>query len=83
MEFCKQFNAKTKDLEQGTPIPVKITVFSDRSFTFEMRSRPLRTCSRRRPEKPTGKGGRLEGAGPSRRRTGDDRAGEARSPKAS
>ena len=37
MEFCKSFNAKTKDLEQGTPIPVKITVYSDRSFTFEMR----------------------------------------------
>ena len=28
MEFCKSFNAKTKDMEQGTPIPVKITVFS-------------------------------------------------------
>ncbi len=40
MEFCKAFNAKTKDMEQGTPIPVKITVFSDRSFTFEMRTPP-------------------------------------------
>jgi large subunit ribosomal protein L11 len=40
MEFCKSFNAKTKDLEPETPIPVKITVFSDRSFTFEMRSPP-------------------------------------------
>ena len=40
MEFCKQFNVKTKDLEQGAPIPVKITVFSDRSFTFEMRTPP-------------------------------------------
>jgi large subunit ribosomal protein L11 len=40
MEFCKQFNAKTKDLEQGAPIPVKITVFSDRSFAFEMRTPP-------------------------------------------
>jgi large subunit ribosomal protein L11 len=38
MEFCKSFNAKTKDMEQGTPIPVKITVFSDRSFTFEMKT---------------------------------------------
>jgi large subunit ribosomal protein L11 len=40
MEFCKAFNAKTKDLEPETPIPVKITVYSDRSFTFEMRTPP-------------------------------------------
>ncbi len=40
MEFCKSFNAKTKDMEPGTPIPVKITVYSDRSFTFEMRLPP-------------------------------------------
>ena len=40
MEFCKQFNAKSKDMEPGAPIPVKITVFSDRSFTFEMRTPP-------------------------------------------
>ena len=40
MEFCKAFNAKTQDIEPETPIPVKITVFSDRSFTFEMKSPP-------------------------------------------
>ena len=40
MEFCKQFNAKTKDMEAGAPIPVKITVYSDRSFSFEMRTPP-------------------------------------------
>ena len=40
MEFCKQFNAKSKDMEQGAPVPVKITVFSDRTFTFEMRTPP-------------------------------------------
>jgi large subunit ribosomal protein L11 len=40
MEFCKAFNAKTKDSEQGTPIPVKITVFSDKSFTFVMKTPP-------------------------------------------
>jgi len=40
MEFCKSFNAKTKELEQGTPIPVKITVYSDRSFTFVMKTPP-------------------------------------------
>ena len=33
MEFCKAFNAKSKDSEPGTPIPVKITVFADKSFT--------------------------------------------------
>ena len=38
MEFCKAFNAKTKDTEQGTPIPVKITVYADRSFSFVMRT---------------------------------------------
>lgn len=40
MEFCKAFNAKTKDMEPDTPIPVKITVFADKSFTFEMKSPP-------------------------------------------
>lgn len=34
MEFCKQFNAKTQGMEKGTPVPVVITAFSDRSFTF-------------------------------------------------
>ena len=40
MEFCKAFNAKTGDLEQGAPIPVLITVYQDKSFTFEMKSPP-------------------------------------------
>jgi large subunit ribosomal protein L11 len=40
MEFCKAFNAKTKDMEPGTPIPVKITAYSDRSFTFIMKTPP-------------------------------------------
>jgi large subunit ribosomal protein L11 len=40
MEFCKQFNAATGDMEKGTPIPTKITVFSDKSFTFVMKSPP-------------------------------------------
>ena len=34
MEFCKAFNAETQSLEPGMPIPVVITVFSDKSFTF-------------------------------------------------
>ncbi len=58
MEFCKAFNAKTKDLEQGAPIPVKITVFSDRSFTFEMRLPPATFLIKKAAGmKPTGKPG--------------------------
>src|SRR5947207_13810127 len=41
MEFCKQFNAQTQNMEKGSPIPVVITVFQDRSFTFEMRTPPV------------------------------------------
>ena len=41
MEFCKAFNAKTQQMEKGTPIPVVITAFQDRSFTFEMRQPPV------------------------------------------
>ena len=40
MEFCKAFNAKTQEKEKGTPIPVIITVFSDKYFTFEMKTPP-------------------------------------------
>ena len=58
MEFCKAFNAKTKDMEQGTPIPVKITVFSDRSFTFEMQhAAGVLLPEEGRRLKPTGKPG--------------------------
>lgn len=40
MEFCKAFNAKTQALEPGLPIPVVITVYSDRSFTFITKTPP-------------------------------------------
>ena len=40
MEFCKAFNAKTDNYEKNTPIPTKITVYADRSFTFEMKTPP-------------------------------------------
>jgi len=40
MEFCKAFNAKTSDVEKGLPIPVVISVFSDRSFTFVTKTPP-------------------------------------------
>ena len=41
MEFCKQFNAKTQKMEQGLVIPVLLTVFADRSFTFIMKTPPV------------------------------------------
>jgi large subunit ribosomal protein L11 len=40
MEFCKAFNAVTQDKEAGSPIPVQITVYQDKSFTFEMKTPP-------------------------------------------
>ncbi len=40
MEFCKAFNAATQSLEPGSPIPVVITVYADRSFTFETKTPP-------------------------------------------
>ncbi|CAK0776993.1 50S ribosomal subunit protein L11 [Azospirillaceae bacterium] len=40
MEFCKQFNARTQDQDVGTPIPVVITAFGDRSFTFVTKTPP-------------------------------------------
>jgi large subunit ribosomal protein L11 len=41
MEFCKAFNAQTQNLEKGSPIPVVITIYADRSFAFEMRTPPV------------------------------------------
>jgi len=40
MEFCKAFNAKTQDMEPGMPIPVVITVYADRTFTFVTKTPP-------------------------------------------
>ena len=40
MEFCKAFNAQTQQMEKGAPIPVVITIYADRSFTFEMKAPP-------------------------------------------
>jgi len=40
MEFCKAFNAQTQGLESGMPIPVVITAFADKSFTFVMKTPP-------------------------------------------
>jgi large subunit ribosomal protein L11 len=40
MEFCKAFNARTQDYEKGMPIPVVISAYSDKSFTFELKTPP-------------------------------------------
>ena len=40
MEFCKAFNAKTGDMEKNAPVPVVITIFQDKSFTFETKTPP-------------------------------------------
>ena len=47
MEFCKQFNAQTQKLEKGLPIPVIITVYTDRSFTFIMKTPPAAVLIRK------------------------------------
>ena len=41
MEFCKAFNAQTQQMEKGSPIPVVITVYADRTFSFEMKTPPV------------------------------------------
>ena len=47
MEFCKQFNAQTQSLEKGLPTPVVITVYSDRSFTFILKTPPASVLIRK------------------------------------
>ena len=47
MEFCKQFNAQTQKVEKGLPIPVVITVYTDRSFTFIMKTPPASVLIRK------------------------------------
>jgi len=54
MEFCKQFNAQTQGLEQGLPTPVVITVFSDRSFTFVLKTPPASVLLRKAAGLPKG-----------------------------
>ncbi|GMU47534.1 MAG: 50S ribosomal protein L11 [Porticoccaceae bacterium] len=47
MEFCKAFNAQTQGIEPGLPIPVVITVYSDRSFTFVLKTPPASVLLRK------------------------------------
>jgi len=56
MEFCKVFNAQTQDVEKGLPIPVVITVYSDRSFTFITKTPPAAVLLRKAAGIPKGSG---------------------------
>ena len=77
MEFCKAFNAKTQDQEKSMPIPVTITVFSDKSFTFEMKT----AAGLLLPQEGGQAVQRLQDAGHHQRRQRDPRPGARRSPK--
>jgi large subunit ribosomal protein L11 len=56
MEFCKTFNAQTQGIEAGLPIPVVITVYSDRSFTFITKTPPAAVLLRKAAGAPKGSG---------------------------
>ena len=56
MEFCKAFNAHTQSVEQGMPIPVVITVYTDRSFTFITKTPPAAVLLRKAAGVPKGSG---------------------------
>jgi large subunit ribosomal protein L11 len=61
MEFCKQFNAQTQGLEPGMPIPVEITAYGDRSFTFITKTPPasyflMKAAGVEKGSQTTGKG---------------------------
>ena len=80
MEFCKAFNAQTQKIEKNTPIPVIITTYQDRSFTFEMKTPPVSYFhqesgeARERIEDPRPRIGRADKQGPGARdrRTEDE-----------
>jgi len=56
MEFCKAFNAKTQKLDQGMPVPVVISVYSDRSFTFITKTPPAAVLLKKLAGVPKGSG---------------------------
>ena len=63
MEFCKAFNAKTQEMEQGAPVPVVITYYADKSFTFETKTSPASFLLKKAAGlKPVGKRNRAKGS---------------------
>lgn len=63
MEFCKAFNAKTQEIQKGSPVPVVITYYQDKSFTFETKTPPATFLLKQAAGlKPVGKRNRPRGA---------------------
>ncbi|SPH25104.1 50S ribosomal protein L11 [Defluviimonas aquaemixtae] len=63
MEFCKAFNAKTQEMEQGAPVPVVITYYADKSFSFETKTPPASFYLKKAAGlKPVGKRNRPKGS---------------------
>ena len=63
MEFCKAFNARTQEMVKGSPIPVVITYYQDKSFTFETKTPPAAYLLKQAAGlKPVGKRNRARGA---------------------
>ncbi len=56
MEFCKAFNAQTQDVENGMPLPVVIAVYSDKSFTFKIKTPPAAVLLKKAAGVPKGSG---------------------------
>ncbi|MBI1384345.1 MAG: 50S ribosomal protein L11 [Rhizobiales bacterium] len=63
MEFCKAFNAATQEMEVGSPVPVVITVYQDKSFTFEMKTPPASYFLKKAAKLPKGSQTPGRGAG--------------------
>ena len=63
MEFCKAFNAKTQEMVKGSPVPVVITYYADKSFTFETKTAPASFLLKKAAGlKPVGKRNRARGS---------------------
>ncbi|WBU63129.1 50S ribosomal protein L11 [Paracoccus aerodenitrificans] len=63
MEFCKAFNAKTQEMQKGAPVPVVITYYQDKSFTFETKTPPASFLLKQAAGlKPQGKRNRAKGS---------------------
>ena len=63
MEFCKAFNAKTQEMQKGAPVPVVITYYQDKSFTFETKTPPASFLLKQAAGlKPQGKRNRTKGS---------------------